>query len=188
MPTPLDASVLDAVARILEREGLRGLTLSSIADEAGLSRVTLHRRGLNVDDCVVGVLARASDDLRGSLWPAVTGSGDAADRLEVGLRILCDVAERHAGVLIAFFGEPARPIPDRPGRTTSFEFVELFERLLRDGAADGSMHVDDPARSAVLVANTACWLYLHMTRAHGWPAGEAVDQVIHMATASLRAP
>lgn len=187
MPASLAPAVLDAVARVLEREGLRGLTLSSIADEAGLSRVTLHRRGISLDDCVVGVLARASDDLRGSLWPAVTGSGDAADRLEVGLRILCDVAERHAGVLIAFFGEPSRPIPDRPGRTTSFEFVELFERLLRDGAADGSMHVDDPTRAAALVANTACWGYLHMTRAHGWSAEEAAERVIHMATAGVRA-
>src|SRR5690606_2974874 len=122
-----------------------------IADEAALSRVTLHRRGAGVDDFVVAVLARASDDLRASLWPAVTASGDAASRLQSGLHVLCEVAERHAAVLTAFYAEPARPIPGRDGRTTSFEFIELFERLMRDGNLDGSLQVDDPAGEATLV-------------------------------------
>ena len=186
MPVPPDDQVLDAVTGIIEREGLRGLSLSSIADEAGISRVTLHRREISVADCLVGVLARASDDLRASLWPVATGSGDAASRLDVGLRVLCEVAERHAGVLVPFFGEPNLPIPGRPGRTTSLEFVELFERLLRDGTADGSLHVGDPAREATLIANTVFWIYLHMTRAHRWPPEEATDRAIAMATGAVR--
>ena len=182
-----DDQVLDAVDRIIERAGLRGLTLSSIADEAGISRVTLHRRGISVADCLVGVLVRASDDLRASLWPVATGSGDAASRLETGLSVLCEVAERHAGVVIQFFGEPNLPIPGRPGRTTSLEFIELFERLLRDGVVDGTLSVTDPAREATLIANTVFWIYLHMTRAHRWPSDEATERAIAMATANVRA-
>jgi AcrR family transcriptional regulator len=182
-----DERVLDAVDRIIERDGLRGLSISSIADEAGISRVTMHRRGISVADCLVGVLVRASDDLRASLWPVATGSGDAAGRLDVGLRVLCEVAERHAGVVIRFFGEPNLPIPGRPGRTTSLEFIELFERLLRDGVADGTLSVIDPAREATLIANTVFWIYLHMTRAHGWPSDEATERAIAMATGTVRA-
>jgi AcrR family transcriptional regulator len=180
-----DDQVLDAVDRIIEREGRRGVSLSSIADEAGISRVTLHRRGISVADCLVGVLVRASDDLRASLWPVATGSGDAASRLDAGLRVLCQVAERHAGVVVQFFGEPKLPIPGKPGRTTSLEFIELFERLLRDGMADGSLTVSDPVREATLIANTVFWIYLHMTRAHGWPPAEATDRAIAMATGTL---
>jgi AcrR family transcriptional regulator len=181
----IDDATLDAVARVLERDGLRGLTITAVADEAGLSRVTLHRRGVGVDEFVVAVLARASDDLRSSLWPAVTASGDAASRLHAGLRVLCEVAERHAAVLTAFFAESARPIPGRPGRTTSFEFIELFERLLLDGNLDGSLQVDDPATESTLVANAVCWTYLHMRRAHMWPPRTAADRVITLATAHL---
>jgi AcrR family transcriptional regulator len=181
----IDDDVLDAVTRILRRDGVRGLTITAIADEANLSRVTLHRRGASIDDFVVAVLARASDDLRASLWPALTATGDAASRLRTALRALCDVAERHAAVLTAFYTEPSRPIPGRPGRTTSFEFIEPFERLLRDGAVDGSLRVEDPNSEATLVANTVCWTYLHMRRAHRWPAGRAADKVITLATAHL---
>nr|MDT0660028.1 hypothetical protein [Micromonospora sp. DSM 115978] len=183
--TTVNDDVLDAVARILERDGLRGLTISAVAEEATVSRVTLHRRGVTVDDLIIAVLARASDDLRASLWPALTASGDAASRLRTGLSALCAVAERHGAVLTAFYAEPARPIPDRPGRTTSFEFIELFERLLRDGDLDGSLRVEDPAAQAALVANSVCWTYLHMMRAHGWTSRATADLVIDLATAHL---
>lgn len=183
--TTVNDDVLDAVARILEREGLRGLSISAIAEEAAVSRVTLHRRGVSVDDLIIAVLARASDDLRASLWPVMTDSGDAATRLRTALAALCAVAERHGAVLTAFYAEPTRQIPDRPGRTTSFEFIELFERLLRDGDLDGSLRVEDPAAQAALVANSVCWTYLHMRRAHGWTFRATTDLVIDMATASL---
>ncbi|HWM20437.1 MAG TPA: hypothetical protein VNO51_12165 [Ilumatobacteraceae bacterium] len=185
MGREIDDDVLDAVTRILGRDGVRGLTITAVADEAKLSRVTLHRRGSSLDDFVIGVLARASDDLRASLWPALTGNGDAASRLQIALRTLCDVAERHAAVLTALYAEPSRPIPGRPGRTTSFEFIEPFERLLRDGMIDGSLRVEDPESEAILVANTVCWTYLHMRRAHRWPAGRTADKIITLATAHL---
>jgi len=181
----VDDRVLDAVVRILEDRGARHLSISAIAEEAAISRVTLHRRGITIDDVVVAVLTRASDDLRASLWPVLTAVGDAAERLHTALTVLCEVAERHAAVLTAFYGEPARGIPGRPGRTTSFEFIEPFERLLRDGQVDGSLVVDDAARQATVVANAVCWTYLHMRRAHRWAAADAAGHVVALATAGL---
>jgi AcrR family transcriptional regulator len=183
MVTASDGAVLDAATRILERDGVRGLTITAIADEAAVSRVTLHRRGIAIDDVVVAILARASDDLRASLWSALTAGGDAASRLHTALEALCEVAERHAAILIAFYAQPARPIPDRPGRTTSFQFIEPFERLLRDGCVDGSLVVGDPAADATLLANTVCWTYLHMRRAHSWSVQRTRHHVIALATA-----
>jgi AcrR family transcriptional regulator len=185
MQPVIDDTLLDAAARLLERAGVRALSISAIAEEAGISRVTLHRRGISVDDVVVAVLARASDELRDALWPVITSSGDAAARLHAALRTLCDIAERHDAVLTAFYGEPARPIPNRPDRTTSLEFIEPFERLMRDGQLDHSLHVSDPAADATLVANAVCWTYLHMRRAHRWPRNTATDHVIALATAHL---
>jgi AcrR family transcriptional regulator len=182
----LDDRVLDAVARLLDREGLAGLSLSAIATEANLSRVTLHRRGATVDDYVVAVLGRASDELRDALWPVLTGSGSAAERLQVALRSLCEVADRHRGVMTAFYAQPARPLPEDPDRTTSFRFIEPFERLVRDGVVDGSLHSDDPRADATLVANAVCWTYLHMRQAHGWAPGPTAERAVAMGMGLLR--
>ena len=177
--------VLDAVARVLSRDGLRGLNLSSIAEEAHLSRVTLHRRGASVDDYVIAVIGRVSDDLRASLWPVLTGADNAATRLASALHTLCEVFERHRGILAALYSTPAWPIPSKPGRTTSLEFIEPFERLLLDGIADGSLASDDPRADATLVANSVAWTYLHMRHAHRWPCQRTADRTIAMATAML---
>lgn len=188
MAVDLNDDVLDAVARILDRQGVAGLNISAIAAEAGLSRVTLHRRGARLDDYLIAVLGRVSDDLRASLWPAMTGAGPGAERLAAALRTLCEVCERHAGVMSAMYGHQPRPLPGRPGRTTSFEFIEPFERLLRDGNVDGSLHSADPLSDATITANMVCWTYLHMRQAHRWDAETATSKVVAAAVAHLRPP
>ena len=55
--------------------------------------------------------------------------------------------------MAAVYGSPARALPDQPGRTTSIEFIEPFERLLRDGRIDGTLESDDPLPDATLLAN-----------------------------------
>jgi AcrR family transcriptional regulator len=182
----IDDALLDAVARILGRAGVPGLNISAVAEEAGISRVTLHRRGTSVEDLVVAVLGRASDDLRAALLPVLAGPGVAAARLDAALHVLCEVAERHAGVLTALFGFEPRPLPGRPGRTTSFEFIEPFERLLVDGRQDGTLRAADPRADATLVANAVCWTYLHMRQAHRWAPAVAADRAIAMACAGLQ--
>jgi AcrR family transcriptional regulator len=183
----IEAPLLDAVSRILERDGLRGLNLSAIAAEAGVSRVTLHRRGAQLDDYLVAVLGRASDDLRASLWPALTGPGDALTRLRAGLEALCAVFDRHAGVLKAVYGQPAWPLPADPASTTSRRFIEPFERMLKDGLVDGSLTCDDPHDDALLLANTVAWGYLHMRVAHRWPRRKAMTRLVELATARFAA-
>jgi AcrR family transcriptional regulator len=183
----IEPILVDAAAQVLDATGIGGLTISSIAEAAGVSRVTLHRRGASVDDYVVAVLARASDDLRSSLWPILTSSAPAAVRLAEALTELCRTCERHSGVMTAMFGLPARQLPGQPGRTTSLEFIEPFTKLLADGQADGSLVTDDPLRDATLIANTVCWTYLHMRRAHGWSEAESARRVVSMATAAVTA-
>lgn len=180
-----DERVLDAVERLLTRTGLPGLTLSAVAEEANVSRVTLHRWGATLDHLLVAVIVRVVEEARGSLWPVLTGPGDAASRLREAFETLCAVCERNAGVMSAMYGVPPRPLPGRPGRTTSLELIDPFERLLRDGVLDGSLRSADPTRDATLVVNTAIWAYLHMRRAHRWPRDEVAARVVALVMADL---
>lgn len=184
----LDPDLVDAAGAVLDDGGIHALTLTGIAERAGVSRVTVHRRGASLDDYIVAVLARASDDLRESLWPLLTSHDRAVDRLESALTILCRVCERHSGIMVAMFGVPARPIRERPDRTTSQEFIEPFAKLIADGLADGSIVCDDPLRDATLTANTVAWSYLHMRRAHAWQTDEAATRVVALAMAHLAPP
>lgn len=188
MAADIEPELLDAVAAILDRDGEAGLSITAIAQEAGPSRVTLHRRGHSIDDYIVAVLGRTSDDLRASLWPVITGSGTAGERFAAALDVFCQVCERHTGVMMAMYGVAARPLPGRPGRTTSLEFIEPFERLLRDGLIDGTLHSDDPPIDATLVLNAVGWTYLHMRQAHGWSEDQARTRCLALAIDHLRPP
>jgi AcrR family transcriptional regulator len=181
----IDGRLLDAVERVLTEGGLAGFTLSAVADEAGVSRVTLHRWGVTLDDLIVAMVVRVIDDMRRALWPVLTGPGDAASRLRAAFETLCHTCEQNAGVMAAMYGVPARPVPGRHGRTTSLEFIEPFERLLRDGVLDGSLRSTDPRRDATLSVNAAIWAYLQMRRAHRWPRDETTARVVALVTAGL---
>ena len=43
----IDAQLIDGARRALERHGWQGATLQRLADEAGVSRMTLHRHGVS---------------------------------------------------------------------------------------------------------------------------------------------
>lgn len=185
MNVSLGDELLDAIASVLRRDGLAGLSLSAVADEAEMSRVTLHRHGVTRGSMLQAVTARASADLRSALWPALTATGDAASRLSSALSILCDVAERHAAVLGALYHAPDAPHATTEGRPASFDFTEPFERMLLDGGLDGSLRSDDPADDAVLVVNAVTWTYLHLRASHGWTARRAAERTIALATAHV---
>ena len=50
-----DRNVLDAAGKVLAEHGPSGFTLERVASEAGLSRVTLHRRGIGRDELLGGL-------------------------------------------------------------------------------------------------------------------------------------
>src|SRR3954466_4032021 len=85
-------NLLDAGERTLARFGYHGATAERIAAEAGISRVTLHRRGITKDTIVAELAERATEGYRRALWPALTGNGSGAERLQGGLAALCEAA------------------------------------------------------------------------------------------------
>lgn len=179
-----DQHILAAARQAIERHGWRDATLERIADEAGLSRMTLHRRGVT-REAVLDALAQAFEiEYRGALWPALTAPGNARERLEQALDALCDLCDANLELLVAL-GESARwGIFHDEGdavRTRSV-FTEPVERLLRDGAADGSLQaVEDPAETATVLFNLVSHTYRHLRRGHGWPPDRARRGVLPLA-------
>jgi AcrR family transcriptional regulator len=178
MSVSRDAELLDAAASVLADGGVKRFTLERVATAANRSRATIWRQGVTVEALLDGLLERLADDYRSTLWPVLTAADSPDLRIERAMRALCEVADRHLAVLQAddelFHLASSR----RPGN-----FVEPFEKILREGAADGSIPrgSDDAAELAVTLFNVVVWPYVHMRTRHGWPAGRSADDVVGLA-------
>jgi AcrR family transcriptional regulator len=179
-----DPRVLEAARRTFAAHGYANATLERIAEEAGLSRVTLHRRGVSKDGLLAELVARATDDYRRAMWPALTGEGTGAQRLVLALEALCASAEEHMALLVALRAQSDGIFHrDEDEAMTRTVYTEPLEKLLREGAADGSLRGVDPLETATVLFNLVGWTYIHLRTGHGWPPGRAatatLDPVLH---------
>ena len=171
----IDEALLAAARRALARHGPAHTTLERIADEAALSRVTLYRRGLTREAILAALADALLDGYREALWPALTGRGSAAERLRRALGAVCDVAEADREVLLALAGLAGGELePEAHDEVLAGgDFAEPVERLLRDGAADGSLRGVDAPETAVAVLNQVAWTYVHLRAGPRWSARRA---------------
>jgi AcrR family transcriptional regulator len=174
-----DPALMEAAQRAIEAHGYSGATLERIAEQAGVSRVTLHRRGVSKDGLLADLVAQATEDYRAAMWPALTGDGTGADRLHAALEALCGAAERHLALLVALRAQSDGVFHRREDASlTRGVWTAPIERLLRDGAADGSLRQVDPAETATLLFNMVGWTYVHLRTAHGWNPERVVSAVL----------
>lgn len=179
----VDDALLSGAHRAIERWGYRQATLERIAAEAGVSRMTLHRRGVTREGLLGGLAERLEDAYRTAMWPALTARGSGRERLEQALAAYCGAVEANLEVLAALaeadhntiFHDEGPQGLSRPG------FTEPIRRLLQDGAVDGSLVAADPDETATLVLNLVGWTYRHLRRGHGWSAERARDGVLRIA-------
>jgi AcrR family transcriptional regulator len=179
----IDQGLLEGAHRAIERWGWREATLERIATEAGISRMTLHRRGVTRDDLLGALAERLEDDYRSRMWPALTASGSGRERLERALDGYCDAVEGNLELVTALAEADHNAIfhEDGPRGLTRRAFTEPIRRLLQDGAADGTLADEDPEETATLLLNLVSWTYRHLRRGHGWNAERARAGVLRIA-------
>lgn len=124
---------------------------------------------------------------REALWPALTSVGPASERLERALVALCDVAEEHLELLLALRAQTDAVFhEDGDTALTRSVFTEPLERLLHDGAGDGTLRSLEPRRGATLLFNSVGWTYVHLRTGHRWPPEQARDAVVELALQGVR--
>lgn len=191
-----DARLLEAAIAVLAEHGLAGLTLARVAEGLGGSRMTLHRRGITREQIIERVALLAAQEYQQAMWPAMTGAGTAAQRLEQALRATCGVADRHAKLLIGLYSddggifhdvEAAEPDEQAAAVATRSVFVEPIARLLRDGAQDGTLSCSDPDETATVLFNQVGWTYLALSEGQRWAPARAAEVVVRNALACVAA-
>jgi len=172
---PVKPELLEAFRTALRKHGWGGATMERIAAEANLSRVTLHRQGIGKDALLASLVEAAIERYRQAMWPALVGEETAACRLKVALTALCEMAEAEMEVLIALRAQ-SDAVFHAPGdeeQLTRSVFTEPLERILRDGAGDGSIRSGDATEQATVLFNLVGWTYVHLRTGHGWSAERA---------------
>lgn len=175
----VDDGILDAAQRVISERGLHAATLEGIAQAAGVSRVTLHRRGLGREEIIGALADRALARYQRALWPVLTAPGPARERLEHALVVICEQTEAHLALLV---GLQAMASPgdhdDVHAQLTRPEFTEPLERLLRDGVADGTLRAGDPVETATALVTLVGYTYLHLRHVHLW-SPEHAQRCVH---------
>ncbi|MDX6375726.1 MAG: hypothetical protein QOE98_29 [Gaiellaceae bacterium] len=190
MSSQITSDIVGAARRLARDGRLRAASMQDLADEAGLSRVTLYRRGATRDNVLQALRAELAREERDAIWPAIVSDGTGRERLERALRALCASGEDTLGLFGALSDEVSDAIyhDGDERRLTREEFVAPFRRLLLDGAADGSLRpLTDPDEVATILYNQVSWTYRHLRTGHGWDAERAADGVIALALDGLAA-
>jgi AcrR family transcriptional regulator len=176
---PVPPHIVDAARHVLAQDGLAAATLERISAAAGVSRMTLHRRGVTKEEILRTLAEQLETAYRDAFWPALVSKGTGRERLEQALRLQCQVTEDNLATLQAL-SEAARSEIYHEGGLTRREFVEPIERLLLDGATDGTLKACDPAQTATLLFNALGHTYRHLRAGHGWEPRRAQDAVIDL--------
>jgi AcrR family transcriptional regulator len=173
--------ILDGARRALAIHGPHRTTLEDIAQQAGVSRITLYRRGTTRESILAELAARGAEEYRRALWPALTGREPAVERLDLALNALCEVIEDNLALLDAIdqgavvnaptTGDDAE-VPTRPA------FTEPLERLIGDGLADGTVREGDPHELAEILFNIVANSYQHLRSVHRWKPERAREAVV----------
>ena len=183
------AHIVEAARHVMASDGLAAATLERISAAAGVSRMTLHRRGLSKADIVGAIGRRLERDYREAMWPALVARGSGRERLRRALERLCTVTEENRATLAAISSSARDEIYHDPGpaRLTRRVFVEPLERLLLDGAADGSLAKCDAPEMATVLFNAVCHTYGHLRAGHGWAERRTREGVIRLVMDGLKA-
>ena len=181
---PVSHGVLAAAKRLAERQELSRASMADIAREAGITRVTLYRRGETRSAIVSALRGELAREERDVLLPILASEDDARTRLTSVVTALCGIADERAELLTGLNDATLNAVYHDPGNDalTRSEFVAPIVRLLRDGVLDGSLRTfADPDEAATVIYAQVFYAFLHLRREHGWTAERSTAAVVDLA-------
>ena len=144
-------SILDAAERLLQHHA--HLSVSAVATESGLSRVTVYAHFQSLEDLLEAVVERAVGRASGALERAEPDTGPPLDALERVIAVSWRELERHQATARA----AAEQLTPEKQRHTHAAARRQLRRLLDRGRREGAFRTDLPADWLV----TSCVALMH---------------------------
>ncbi|RZU33914.1 TetR/AcrR family transcriptional regulator [Blastococcus saxobsidens] len=171
----VQAAILDATGALVARGGLRAVTMSQVAADAGIGRATLYRYFPDVDALLHAWHERRLGQHLHELAGLRRAGGPALDRLAAVLQAFGSIRHRHPGV-----GDAA-PLHGGAAVTRAHGHVrEMVHGLVSAAAADGAVRTDVPP------AELAAYCLASLDAAAELGSGEAVERLVAVTLDGLR--
>ena len=162
---PTRAAVLDEIVRAAAAAfgevGYRAATLDTIAERAGLSKVTLYRYVSSKEDLLSLVFERIIASFRQGLRQIVEEHRPADETLRRVIRYQVGLLAGHQSFLRVFFSEESglpAPMAARAARAKR-EYDGTIERVVRDGIAAGVFRELPPTMVVFGILGMCNWLH-----------------------------
>lgn len=185
---------VERIRRIRDELGHRDwreLALDDLARSAGLSRMTLHRRGITREQILAELAKLLESEYQQAVLPALSSLARAPQRLAMALGATCTIDERYLGLMGALHEQLATIYHD-PGDgevLTRAPFIDALRRILTDGVNEGTLTLEhDLDETATLLYNATGWTYREMRTGHRWPPEKARERVVGLLVAGMLAP
>ncbi|MFI8499611.1 TetR/AcrR family transcriptional regulator [Streptomyces sp. NPDC085524] len=168
-------AILNAAAELIEGGGLRSVTMSQLAERAGIGRATLYKYFPDAEAVLSAWHERQVAAHLHQLAEAAHRPGAAAQRLAAVATAYADLARQgHGGELAALLHQG-----EHVGHAER-HLTQLLEGLIADGARDGDL------RDNVPPAELAAYCLHALTAASSLPSRAAVERLVAVTLDGLR--
>lgn len=147
------ASKLYGAAELIAERGLADAKIDEIAEAAGIPKATLYYYFSGKDEILAFLLADVLELIAGEVGTAVSGPGDARDRLESAVEAQLRVMLEHPALCRALVGDLGRAtrLPELAVALQA-AFHLPIEDLLAEGVSDGTLRgVNHPSAVALSI-------------------------------------
>jgi AcrR family transcriptional regulator len=142
--------ILQAVRAVVGEVGFHGAQMATVAEAAGVATGTVYRHFPSKGDLFAEALALNAQHEVDVVAAVAQAGGAPSARLADAVRVFARRAVRARRLAWAMIAEPAEPEVDAARLIYRRAFSDVFERLIRDGVAQGEF----PPQSAQ--ASAAC--------------------------------
>lgn len=98
--------LLDAAARVMEREGSHAVSMQAVAAQADVSVGLIYRYFGSKGDLLLAVIVNVLEDFAASVPAAIEAAGDdPVERLAAAFRAYCEVIDRHRHATVLTYRE-----------------------------------------------------------------------------------
>jgi AcrR family transcriptional regulator len=171
-------AALDAAAALVVRHGLRGVTMSQIAEDAGIGRATLYKYFPDVEAVLVAWHERQVTAHLDQLVAARDHAGDPLERLTAVLAAYAHIAREHHG---HHADELAAALhTDTHVARAHDQLRRLVHDVLGDAVACGHVRDDVPTEELVGYCLHA------LSAARDLPSEAAVERLVALTLTGLR--
>jgi AcrR family transcriptional regulator len=169
----VDESLVQATRAVVAERGVADVSLSAIAEAAGVSRVTLHRHGLTCDALLCAVADHAVEQYQRAMWPVLVGDAGPRERLEQALGVVCAQAEANLSLLRWLPADGHPHLHEAAAPRLRAALTDPLERIVRDGVEAGALRPIEPGEAATAIVAMVGGSYVNLRAEHRWPRERA---------------